>query len=1268
MKCFIKNLDRNWSRVLLLPALLVAVIGMAGHEAKAAAPAAALIRTDAFHPIPLPGPAASVVASGLGQLPAGRQVFGGVPFVLGAPLALTGMEAARSGQWFPTALRSPPFGRTARRLHLLHGTLGTEKDGLPLANLVLRYANGAEESLRLGYGVHTRTSITPPSEKKTDLADHNSRLAWSEGDGQNRNGELRLFHTALENPRPGEALTSIEIISLFSEAAPFLVALTAEEADSGLPPNRRAPLRKIARDLDDVTDSAYRRDFAVRVSDATGGAALTNATASLTVTDDQRAYYFGEVTADAEGWCRIPYPVQKAVGFHLLVRAPGRLPKVFSGSKTNGAVFPTEFTAALERGVTVGGVVKSAEGMPLAGAAVTVHRVVKNAPRDYTRVDYDTATTDANGRWTSTSLPAGFTGFGFEVAHPDFRSRLYAMPDTVDFPTNAAIKVVTGKVVITNAPPARPVFPRPVQYRQLPDGTMVPMAQGASARAGGPRPPPMLPVTGASLLATNAEMALEPAIAVAGVVRTADNQPLAQAEIIFQRNNPGYERQPLRTDAEGRFKLMTGEPGDGAVIVVRPGQTPWYQPIVIEPGMPSVELKLTPARILRGRVQDRQNAPVPGAKVRLSKWQNATDLLRFQTITDEEGRFTWTGAPKDEVTFQMTKNNYYSSTHSTSAAADEVTLSMSRPPSVSGKVYDAKTKKPVETFTVIPGRKYSQNEQQIRWDRSEAMRGRGGEYFVRSDSYGSLSQTFVMVEAPGYLPQISPPLADGGSHTNDFALKPGQGLRGVVQKTDGTPLAGAAVVLVEDGENAYMDAPGEFRSGSSYGDQTRTDAQGRFEFAPKLKAAAILAAHEAGFAEMTAAALPASGKIVLQPWGQVKGVMRVGNEPEPEQGLRLQRDYSALPSNNQRPSALTLYLRAEADAAGRFAYDRVPAGDWRVHVEYRFKERNYGETPLSHGQLVTVRSGQTTEVTLGGSGRRVLGQVKVLGGEQGEVDWKRDVHKLTLVPDATPETQPDLSQLKTPAEQQAAYAAFTQRIQAFWQSAAGQAARQAERHYVLLFDTNGSFRVEHVPPGKYQLTVIANDPQEEYYRNKPMGQLSKVITVPDVATAKINEAFDLGTLELPIVAKLRVGKPLPSFAITKFDGKPILLNDFKGSHVLLSLWGRSVGYSSYDFRVLKELQASYGAPEGKLVIIGLNLDPDLKGAADFVRTDKHTWLQGHVGAFGQSPVPELLGADSFPTALLLDPQGRLVARNLRSSGLRTAVENVLSGETPAARP
>ncbi len=1195
---------------------------------------------DGFRALELPAVASVTDASALRQFsaaPQGRHTFNGVPFLIGAPLVVAGLEAARAGVLFPTEVMDIKVGLRARRLHLLHGTLSFDKDGVPVAKVVFHYESGATESVRLGYGVHTRDWTAPRQERTSALVDPNSQIAWPDAKEQS-SAEFRLFQTALENPRPAETITGLDLVSLFSRATPFVLAASLEDADATRPANLPLPARKAVRDLKEFKDEVYRRDLVVRLTDGENSQPATNAVVSLTILEDKEVCYLGETKPDAQGVCRIAYPPQPAVGFSLWIHAPGRATVLVSETKTNVAKFAEDYAVLLKRGTTVGGVVKVQDGQGIAGAQVVISLVTKISPHHYNRVDYDAAETDAQGRWTSSSLPPDLSGFTFQVSHPEFVPGFYATAGYAPAPTNTTTSVSSSSGVT---------------YRQLPDGTMEQVT--TTRRVGASRPTVSL-LTSEALLASRAELILRPAFLLQGTLADANGKPVPDAELILLRAESSTGRKYLRTDAQGGFRTHVAEAGAVGLAVLRAGAAPLYQTVIMGTKISPVTLQLAPARVVQGLVQDRGRRPIPGARVRLESWHGTSDLLRFTAFSDGAGKFTWPGAPLDQVTFSISKTNYANNRHSLAAGAETMELLLNRPPGVFGRVYDAETRKPVESFTVIPGRKYSSAEKQIRWERYEKVRGSGGEYALPIDSYMFQPEARVLIEAPGYEPQVSPPFTSSDSYTNDFALKKGRGMSGLVQLPDGTPAAGAILALVENNEYGYLDTGGRLQSNSGSTDLARADAQGRFEFAPKLEPSRIFASHEQGFGEIAAADLLKGGKIKLQQWGRVKGVVRVGDQPSPDDSVRLQKWQSSYPDQNHQPSMLSFQLKADIESDGQFLYDKVPPGEHRLALEHRFRENPNEEAPLSHGRLITVKPGETVEVTLGGNGRRVTGRVKISGGEPSDVDWKRDVHRLMLVQPGQP--SPAQAQGFNGQESFISFSPLINR-QAVGSIEEMRQRERADRTYVLVFETNGTFRADHIPPGKYHLRLNPTDPNDDNYSRRPIGNLGQEILVPQDAQAAVNAAFDLGELELTIRPRVRLGREVPPFEAKTAAGKTIQVSNHRGTNVLLYFWGQSVGYSTYDVQTLKQFQATHGGTNGKLIIYGLNLDSDPKQAAQFAQQQGMNWPQLYLGDWNQTSVPGMFGLNGSSGAVLIDAQGRLAAGPLRGTQMRNTVTNAL---------
>ena len=388
--------------------------------------------------------------------------------------------------------------------------------------------------------------------------------------------------------------------------------------------------------------------------------------------------------------------------------------------------------------------------------------------------------------------------------------------------------------------------------------------------------------------------------------------------------------------------------------------------------------------------------------------------------------------------------------------------------------------------------------------------------------------------------------------------------------------------------------------------------------------------------------------------------MRIGNKGDSEQKtVRLQNRWERYSDGNDRPTVLSFYLKADPDTEGNFVFDKVPPGEHRLSLEYRFREnQNGGETPLSHGLMVVVKPGETANPVLGGHGRRLVGKVQLQGGETSDVDWMRDVHKLTLVlpPPVTPPVTP---QGTTAAEQQLAWNTFNNQQRAFWNSDSGRTREREERTYVLVFETNGTFRVDNVPPGKYSLSLNVTDPEEEYYSGRAIGTTNKQVVVPNESNAAVNATLDIGSIDLIIRPRIKVGRAVPSFTASTSDGKTIKLDDYRGKFVLLHFWGLSMGYSTVDLQMLKELQNTFGGG-GKLVILGCNLDANKQSATQFATRQGMTWTQVYLGDWNQTTVPGMFGLRGSTGCILIDPEGNLASGQLRSSTIRTTVSNAIN--------
>lgn len=130
--------------------------------------------------------------------------------------------------------------------------------------------------------------------------------------------------------------------------------------------------------------------------------------------------------------------------------------------------------------------------------------------------------------------------------------------------------------------------------------------------------------------------------------------------------------------------------------------------------------------------------------------------------------------------------------------------------------------------------------------------------------------------------------------------------------------------------------------------------------------------------------------------------------------------------------------------------------------------------------------------------------------------------------------------------------------------------------------------------------------------------------------------------------ELRVGTAMPDFEFTDFAGKKRRLSEFSGKYVLLDFWASWCPPCRAEMPHLREAYKRYQAQGFE--ILGMNADepavvPDVKNALKQYGAE---WTQARresvVG------VMERLGIDSFPTTLLIGPDGKVVSLNNPAKG------------------
>jgi len=216
-------------------------------------------------------------------------------------------------------------------------------------------------------------------------------------------------------------------------------------------------------------------------------------------------------------------------------------------------------------------------------------------------------------------------------------------------------------------------------------------------------------------------------------------------------------------------------------------------------------------------------------------------------------------------------------------------------------------------------------------------------------------------------------------------------------------------------------------------------------------------------------------------------------------------------------------------------------------------------------------------------------------------------------------------------------------------------------NYPARIDADGHFQIEAVPSGKYRLSANIFSSSMP---NKMIGRVNHEFTVPDTADKSSDQTIDLGTIRIVPFHDLAEGEDAPEIAAECVTGESFALSGLRGKFVLLDFWATWCGPCIGEIPHLREVQETF-SEDDRFALVSLSLDDERKTAADYVEREKLDWTQVHLGAWSKTETPEKYGVLGIPAVFLIGPDGKVLAKNLRGTAIKSRVAQALgeSAET-----
>ena len=171
------------------------------------------------------------VSESFAVLKSGLDTYAGVSFDVRGLIALHGVQTALRQQVAGLAkgVREISIGQSARAVHLLHGTSWGYRlpHGTIIGKYNFHYKDGSTETMDIRYGEHLLDWFLP---KKRTVPD--ATLAHSHRSVREADREIGCYRITWINPKPDVPISHIDFESYGTEAAPFLLGITLDQAES----------------------------------------------------------------------------------------------------------------------------------------------------------------------------------------------------------------------------------------------------------------------------------------------------------------------------------------------------------------------------------------------------------------------------------------------------------------------------------------------------------------------------------------------------------------------------------------------------------------------------------------------------------------------------------------------------------------------------------------------------------------------------------------------------------------------------------------------------------------------------------------------------------------------------------------------------------------------------------------------------------------------------------------------------------------------------
>lgn len=156
-----------------------------------------------------------------------------------------------------------------------------------------------------------------------------------------------------------------------------------------------------------------------------------------------------------------------------------------------------------------------------------------------------------------------------------------------------------------------------------------------------------------------------------------------------------------------------------------------------------------------------------------------------------------------------------------------------------------------------------------------------------------------------------------------------------------------------------------------------------------------------------------------------------------------------------------------------------------------------------------------------------------------------------------------------------------------------------------------------------------------------------------------SEMIQLYKNQMEDLAKVSIGVVAPDFSMPTPAGDTVSLSDYRGGYVLVDFWA---AWCKPCRQENPNVVSAYNKFKDQgFEILGVSLDRKREDWLNAIEQDGLEWTQVSDLLYWQTPVVQEYKISGIPFSLLIGPDGKIVAKNLRGEALHEKLAEIYSG-------